>query len=44
MKHKSNISITLDNNTLSEIDSQRGLIPRSAFIEDKIKNIIRGAN
>jgi len=33
-KHKKNLSLTLSEGLLERIDSHRGLIPRSTYIED----------
>lgn len=35
---KEQISITLDENLMKEIENKRGLIPRSRFIEDLIRD------
>ena len=35
------VSITLEEEVLEEIDTQRGLIPRSAWIEDLLKRAMQ---
>lgn len=39
---KEQISITLDEDLLERIEEERGKIPRSAFIEDLIKEGLEG--
>ena len=38
---KRKVSLTLSEDLLEEIDKQRGLIKRSTFIEQKLREVIR---
>ncbi|MEE9174522.1 MAG: hypothetical protein V3U30_06055 [Thermoplasmata archaeon] len=38
---KKPVSITLEEEILERIDTQRGIIPRSAWIEDLLKQAMR---
>ncbi len=44
MIQRSRLCITLDKEVISELNSQRGLIPMSRFIESKISKVVKGAN
>lgn len=37
---KKRFSITMDERVLKAIDKERGLIPRSAYIESKLKKVL----
>jgi len=40
---KGQIHITIDSDVLERIDEKRGLVPRSTWINDKLKRILGGA-
>ncbi len=40
MTNKRRFSVTMDAKLVSEIDKKRGLIPRAAYINEKMKEIM----